>query len=554
MAKTKKSQKKPVSQVRKSALRKPSSKVSSDTKLLVPKSNSQKVEDANLLQAEVFERAKSANALATSSVKEKKDKKGNKEKSKKEKKDHKEVEATEEKDKKQQKKLKDKKDKEKKSKDKTTDQKPLEKRTKGESATDQRSKDEKSADKKKGEKKEGKERKKPGDSTKATKAGNKSKENAEALEAAEKTKEKEEKERALALELKKASVPGPAPTTPPAKRLRMKSPTESTASGSSSIHTDATSTRYQSTKDMAEAHFAKLRLGLSAAVKEAEENAHLDCGTEDEAASDPSSSEDDGEEEGRKAEEKSKENEDQKAKDEAKDEALQIAIANTTRNSNLYERKTNKREWDRFDRQTKGGQFPTGLQPLLRKKKTDLFGLWLDFGEDWDRVQCEVERRAESTNLARSEWVAVQAKTLKAGMEQSKFDELIKKRIDAGLYYQDLDFPSDPMENWIYMPKGRLLRQDELVSESVSTKATKKLDQGLFNALTAEEGGILPAGALPAVKAASEAGQRAVLSALDDDGKQVMKPKRQQKAKPGEAEKISPKTVLESGSQMIANR
>ena len=75
-----------------------------------------------------------------------------------------------------------------------------------------------------------------------------------------------------------------------------------------------------------------------------------------------------------------------------------------------------------------------------------MFGLWLDFGEDWDRVQCEVERRAESTNLARSEWVAVQAKTLKAGMEQSKFDELIKKRIDAGLYYQDLDFPSDPMD------------------------------------------------------------------------------------------------------------
>lgn len=104
------------------------------------------------------------------------------------------------------------------------------------------------------------------------------------------------------------------------------------------------------------------------------------------------------------------------------------------------------------------------------------------------------------------------------------------------------------------MPKGRLLRQDESVSESVSVKATKKLDQGLFNALTAEEGGILPAGALPAAKAASEAGQRAVLSALDDDGKQVTKPKRQQKAKTGEAEKISPKTVLESGPQMIANR
>lgn len=99
------------------------------------------------------------------------------------------------------------------------------------------------------------------------------------------------------------------------------------------------------------------------------------------------------------------------------------------------------------------------------------------------------------------------------------------------------------------MPKGRLLRQDDLVSESVSVKASKKLDQGLFNALTAEEGGILPSGAMPAVKAASEAGQRAVLTALDDDGKQVVKPKRTQKTKQGEAEKITPKTLLESGPQ-----
>ena len=57
MAKTKKSQKKvPVPPVRKSALRKPSSKVSSDAKLLVPKSIPQKVSDvAERLQAEVLE-------------------------------------------------------------------------------------------------------------------------------------------------------------------------------------------------------------------------------------------------------------------------------------------------------------------------------------------------------------------------------------------------------------------------------------------------------------------------------------------------------------------
>lgn len=105
------------------------------------------------------------------------------------------------------------------------------------------------------------------------------------------------------------------------------------------------------------------------------------------------------------------------------------------------------------------------------------------------------------------------------------------------------------------MPKGRVLRQDEKVSESVSAKATKKLDKGLFNALTAEEGGILPSGALPAVKAASEAGQRAVLDALDDDGKKVVKPKRQQKPKETEeAEKVTPKTLLESGPQKSVNK
>ena len=83
---------------------------------------------------------------------------------------------------------------------------------------------------------------------------------------------------------------------------------------------------------------------------------------------------------------------------------------------------------------------------MLRKKQTDLFGLWLDFQEDWDRVQCEVERRSESTNLSRSEWCAVQAKELREKMETSKFDELIKKRTEAGLYYKDLDFPEDPEE------------------------------------------------------------------------------------------------------------
>ena len=99
------------------------------------------------------------------------------------------------------------------------------------------------------------------------------------------------------------------------------------------------------------------------------------------------------------------------------------------------------------------------------------------------------------------------------------------------------------------MPKGRLVRQDDLVSDSVKARATKKLDETLFNALTADEGGVLASGALPHIKAASEGGQRAIASALGDESKAVPKSKKIPKPKGGEAEKITPKTVPEPGPQ-----
>ena len=83
---------------------------------------------------------------------------------------------------------------------------------------------------------------------------------------------------------------------------------------------------------------------------------------------------------------------------------------------------------------------------MLKRKKTDLFGLWIDFNEDWDRVAAEVERTRETSNLSRKEWEAVQAKTLKSQMSQEKFDDLVKKRKESGLYYQDDDYPNDELD------------------------------------------------------------------------------------------------------------
>ena len=103
-------------------------------------------------------------------------------------------------------------------------------------------------------------------------------------------------------------------------------------------------------------------------------------------------------------------------------------------------------------------------------------------------------------------------------------------------------------ERWIYMPQGRLLRQDDTTTYSLKVSGSKKLDQQMFAALTAEEGGPLAAGALPSVKAASEQGSRAVMQALDDDKTTVIKPKKPKPAKATE-EQVVPKTALQPGPQ-----
>lgn len=97
-----------------------------------------------------------------------------------------------------------------------------------------------------------------------------------------------------------------------------------------------------------------------------------------------------------------------------------------------------------MDKQIRSRSFPTSLQPMLKKKKkNDLFELWLDQGMDWDKVVCEVERLSRTKNLARKEWIAVQAKVLKVQLEEGKYNDLIQKRTAAGLYYPDDDYPMD---------------------------------------------------------------------------------------------------------------
>ena len=53
----------------------------------------------------------------------------------------------------------------------------------------------------------------------------------------------------------------------------------------------------------------------------------------------------------------------------------------------------------------------------------------------------------ESKNVSRKQWTAVQAKVLKQRYaDDAKFDEVVKQRKDAGLYYLDDMFPNDDMD------------------------------------------------------------------------------------------------------------
>lgn len=72
----------------------------------------------------------------------------------------------------------------------------------------------------------------------------------------------------------------------------------------------------------------------------------------------------------------------------------------------------------------------------------------MDFNEDWDKVSAEVERYMESKNVSRKQWTAIQAKVLEQRYadDPAKFDEVIKQRKDAGLFYLDDMFPNDPMD------------------------------------------------------------------------------------------------------------
>lgn len=150
---------------------------------------------------------------------------------------------------------------------------------------------------------------------------------------------------------------------------------------------------------------------------------------------------------------------------------------------------------------------------MFQKNKGDLFEMWLEGDRNWRQVEMHVERKVSQESLSRKQWVAVQGKTLRTSYEKSKFEALVKRRREEGLYYEDDDFPDDPDEAWYYMPHGNKIRKDDKTKESVSLRGKAKMDSEMLKSITAE-GSALAAGAVPNVHAATEKGKQKLLQAV----------------------------------------
>ena len=74
--------------------------------------------------------------------------------------------------------------------------------------------------------------------------------------------------------------------------------------------------------------------------------------------------------------------------------------------------------------------------------------MWLDYDKSWDRLELEVQRRHEQKTSAKSGWEAVQGRDLVTKYGEAKALKLMKSRKDAGLWYEDADFPDCDEESY----------------------------------------------------------------------------------------------------------
>lgn len=105
---------------------------------------------------------------------------------------------------------------------------------------------------------------------------------------------------------------------------------------------------------------------------------------------------------------------------------------------------TNKKEYDRFSTQLKAGKLPVAVSEYAQSNRLELFNIWMESGGSWESCRMHVERAQQQVNSSTKGWAAVQGKELRKRFpDEEKFNKVVQRRKEQGLFYEDDLFPSD---------------------------------------------------------------------------------------------------------------
>ena len=168
------------------------------------------------------------------------------------------------------------------------------------------------------------------------------------------------------------------------------------------------------------------------------------------------------------------------------------------------------------------------------------------------RVKVCVERIRENKTTAREGALAMKKRDILNVYPEDKAEKLCKKLFAQGRYYEDEEFPGDNDEIFYYVRQPRKVNVDAVTSEKASLSANMKVgDASVMEQMTGSDG-VFAAGAMPAMKAASAAGAKAVADMVAGDGTQKgQKPRKTPKAA-NEAEIVLPTTPKDRAEE-VAN-
>eukprot|EP00913_Durusdinium_trenchii_P009304 g8743.t1 len=252
----------------------------------------------------------------------------------------------------------------------------------------------------------------------------------------------------------------------------------------------------------------------------------------------------------KKAEKMSKKEKGKKDPENDKAAVIKEAVEDQERKFKDATSVTHKAEYDKFCRQCLDRKkFPVSLAPHFVKNKLDLFRGWLEVSQSWSRLEVEFDRRAERKLTSKKSRAGIKARDILKMYPKEKAEDLMKRLKSKGLFHFDDDFPNDEEEIFYYVGQGNEFKDESITTDGVAVKIKETGNKELADTLTGDDG-LLRNGAVPAVQAHNEAGEKALIDAVAGSTEKAPK---EPKPKRDPATKAEPKTVLDKARDEMEN-